>query len=340
MDTPGIKVSVVVVTYNQETTIARTLESILKQQCRFRYEIMLSDDCSTDRTPLICREYAERYPDIIRYHRNPSNLGVRDNYFDTILRCNGGYIADCAGDDYWIDPYKLQKQADTLDFDPGITLVHTNWEYQNALTGEITPSDPKGERAPYLKPVSSHGELFMPALQHKAHSIIHFCTAMFRKEVFCKAYSLDPHIFRCKDFTCEDLQLSVLYARSGKIAYIPDITMRYSVGHSSISSPGNHGKTFDFYLGALKLTVYLAEYYAVGKADMHETYNDFTSFLFAEAYFSKDRNRIQNILNLVEEHGLPLHWKSRYLVPTTRNRVIWNLCAIAKERISKLKDYK
>lgn len=337
MGNSNIKVSVVVTTYNQEATIARTLDSILAQQCKFPFEICLSDDFSTDSTPEICATYAERYPDIIRYHHNFRNRGCRDNYFDTLLRCRGEYIADCAGDDYWIHPLKLSKQAAILDSDPQITLVHTGWEYRNSITGAISPADPQGEKSPYLKPVSDYGELFIPTLQHKAHSIIHLCTAMYRKDVFTHAYDDDPTLFRNVEFPCEDLQLSVVYAHAGKIAYMPDITMRYSIGHNSVSSQESYTKTFDFYIGSLKLTIYMAEKFNVPYETMRECYSDMTSFLFAQAYFAHDKGRLDRLLSLISDKQLPLSLKSRIYLPSTATTLGWKAGVALKKTTLKLR---
>lgn len=59
-------VSVIIVTYNQESTIARAIDSVLSQECNFRFEIILGEDCSTDKTRKICIEYANKFPDIIK----------------------------------------------------------------------------------------------------------------------------------------------------------------------------------------------------------------------------------------------------------------------------------
>ena len=84
---PRPKVSVLITTYNQADTLPTALDSILAQKTDFEIEICLSDDCSTDSTPTVCERYAARYPEIIKYHRNSHNLGARDNYFTTMMRC-------------------------------------------------------------------------------------------------------------------------------------------------------------------------------------------------------------------------------------------------------------
>jgi len=337
-DSHDIKVSVVVTTYNQEDTIVRTLESILSQKCRFRFEIQLSDDCSTDATPNICQRYAEKYPDIVRFNRNATNRGCRDNYFDTLIRCNAPYIADCAGDDYWIDPEKLQKQAEILDSDPEITLVHTNWEYQDSATGVISPSPHNSRPLPTALTLFQPTEIFLPTICHKEHPFIHLCSAMYRKTIFDKAYAEDEYLFRSSDFPCEDLQLKVLYAHEGKIAYIPDVTLRYSIGHTSVSSTENHTKTFDFYLGSLKLTAYLAKKYQVAPGCLAQTYAKLASYLFAEAYFAHDEERIRSLLTFLADHHIPLPSKSRLLLPTLHIPLLWRYCAHIKACIAHLRQ--
>ncbi len=128
-------ISVIVVTYNQEDTIGRTLDSILMQQCHVPYEIVIGEDCSTDNTLAVCRQYAEQHPDIIRILANQVNKGVINNYFDCMLQCRGEYIADCAGDDFWSDPQKLEKEVLVLESDPSVTLVHTAWNNYHVSSG-------------------------------------------------------------------------------------------------------------------------------------------------------------------------------------------------------------
>lgn len=109
------KVSIVTIAYNQEKYIAQTLESFVTQQTDFDFEIIVADDCSTDETPDIIRQYAEKYPKIMRPILREKNLGVGPNFKDALRAARGQYLALCEGDDYWTDTRKLQKQADFLD---------------------------------------------------------------------------------------------------------------------------------------------------------------------------------------------------------------------------------
>ena len=111
-------VSVCMTTYNHEPYIAEAIESVLAQQTSFGVELVVGEDCSTDRTAAICREYAAKYPDRIRLVTSPENVGWRANYRRTFEACRGKYVAYLDGDDWWCDPRKLQMQADLLESAP------------------------------------------------------------------------------------------------------------------------------------------------------------------------------------------------------------------------------
>lgn len=129
-----IKVSVCVPTYNHEKFIGQMLESAVQQQTNFRYEIVIGDDGSTDNAPRIIREYQEQYPHLIRAFLHTENQGPatprefagRNNVLQLLKACQGEYVALCEGDDYWIDPLKLQKQVDFLDKNPSYAICHHN----------------------------------------------------------------------------------------------------------------------------------------------------------------------------------------------------------------------
>lgn len=122
-----MKLSVFVVTYNQERYIRQCLDSIMMQQVDFDYEVIIGEDCSTDSTATICDEYAEKYPFVHVYHHS-KNIGLLKNWEFVMNRCQGEYIALLEGDDYWIDGNKLQRQVDWLDAHPEYTLTFTRAE--------------------------------------------------------------------------------------------------------------------------------------------------------------------------------------------------------------------
>lgn len=121
----NIKVSIICNTFNHDKYIKQALESFLMQLVNFNYEILVHDDASTDDTTKILREYEIKYPDLIKViyqSENQYSKGISVNQYNT-SRSIGEYIAICEGDDYWLDPYKLQKQVDYLDQNPKCLLV-------------------------------------------------------------------------------------------------------------------------------------------------------------------------------------------------------------------------
>lgn len=116
------KVSACIITYNQENYIKDCLNGAINQVLDYDYEIVIGDDCSTDNTLKICKEYAEQYPDKIKLLVRDKNKGMTGNWIDTIQNCQGKYIALCEGDDYWTDNYKLQKQVDFLEANPNYVI--------------------------------------------------------------------------------------------------------------------------------------------------------------------------------------------------------------------------
>lgn len=113
-----IDISVIVLSYYHEKYIAQALDSILMQETSLRYEVLVGDDASGDRTPEIIQEYAAKYPDIIKPVLREENVGANYNSWDLIRRTKGKYIATLEGDDFWLDPHKLQKQFDFLESHP------------------------------------------------------------------------------------------------------------------------------------------------------------------------------------------------------------------------------
>lgn len=112
------KVSVSIITYNHERFIAKAIDSVLQQQTDFDYEIIIGDDCSTDNTREILKQYQQKHPDIIHLVLHPkryTGIPGRLNNITNLYACRGNYVALLDGDDYWTDKGKLQMQVDFLN---------------------------------------------------------------------------------------------------------------------------------------------------------------------------------------------------------------------------------
>lgn len=255
-------ISVVVTTYNQEGTISRTLDSILMQQCHVPFEIVVGEDCSTDNTQEICESYVKKYPDIIRLFCNKQNKGIVDNYFDCLLNCRGKYIADCAGDDFWIDPLKLEKEVTVMERHDNVTMVITNWQYFDEVSRKTKPSQQL-----HHAPITPGRNLLKSIITQHHMSVFHLCTSMYRTKIFRKAYDEDASMFRNKDFCSEDMQIALTMALHGDIAYLHDVTLNYSIGSNSASNSADDEKQFWFVRKTTELILYLATKYQINIAD-------------------------------------------------------------------------
>lgn len=125
------QISVRVITYNQEKLISRALNSILQQK-EYVYEIVVSDDCSTDKTWEVIQKYCDKYPDIIKPCRNKKNLGIYGNVESTFKKITGQLLFDCSGDDELVNGLfknaieRLQKE--TIDYENDAYCVYGDFK--------------------------------------------------------------------------------------------------------------------------------------------------------------------------------------------------------------------
>jgi glycosyltransferase involved in cell wall biosynthesis len=140
-DPRPVMVSIRCTTYNHERYIRETLEGFIKQKTNFRFEAIVHEDASTDGTAAIVREYAEKYPGIIvPIFEKENQYSKRDGSFTrvTYAALRGKYIAYCEGDDYWTDPYKLQKQVDFLEAHPEYSFCIHHLKLYRQANGHMT----------------------------------------------------------------------------------------------------------------------------------------------------------------------------------------------------------
>ena len=314
-------ISVIVCTYNQEKTIGRTLDSILRQKCHEKFEIVIGNDASTDDTKRICQEYAEQYPSIIRLFNNEKNKGLIDNYYDCLLATRGEYISECAGDDFWTDDMKLEKEIKILEENADVTLVHTNWQYYDETSEKTYPSPTKHFNAP----LTNGSEMLEAIITQTESPVIHLCTAMYRRDVIIKAYNNDTYLFRNKSFACEDLQVCFTCAKEGRIAYIDNVTLSYSISHNSISGNNDILRQFDFFSKTTSLSRYLTSNYF---HDSTATRSFFQKRLFAlamHAFRAHSHEMRDKITVLAKQWETPISAKVKAVRMVMKNDTLWRV---------------
>jgi glycosyltransferase involved in cell wall biosynthesis len=144
-DSDAPVLSMVCISYNHAAFIAQTLTGFLQQRTHFPFEIICYDDCSTDNSREIVTDFQQRYPSLIKTifpDENQRSKGFKP-FIDFVLpQCKGAYIARCEGDDYWVDPDKVEKQVSFLQQHPQYVLathdIHTVDEHNQLIsTGHL-----------------------------------------------------------------------------------------------------------------------------------------------------------------------------------------------------------
>jgi glycosyltransferase involved in cell wall biosynthesis len=117
-----VTASVLLITYNHRPFIRQAVESVLAQETDFEWELLISEDCSTDGTREIVQEYAERHPGRVRLLLSARNQNDNEVISRGLRAARGEYVALIDGDDYWLSTRKLKKQVDRLQADPACAL--------------------------------------------------------------------------------------------------------------------------------------------------------------------------------------------------------------------------
>lgn len=313
-------ISVVVCTYNQEDTIGRTLDSVLMQQCHVPFEIIIGEDCSTDNTLRVCQTYAEKYPDVIRLFVNNPNKGVVVNYFDCLMAARGKYIADCAGDDYWTDPLKLEKEVAMMENHPDVTMVLTRWNWFNEYTHQLIPGPP----SPFNTNIVCGKDILEDIITQTDMSVFHLCTSLYRTDVFRKAYEEDRYIFTNKAFGTEDIQVAFMMARHGNIAYLPDVTMHYSTGKCSASNFSDDERQFYFVSGIMNLCFYLTQHYHLSSQRIDTFFQTRLFALAMHAFRSYNPQLFEQTVIHQKEWNVCPNYRTKFVLMVMRHPWLWS----------------
>jgi glycosyltransferase involved in cell wall biosynthesis len=204
-------VTICTLTYNQESFIKQTVESLLMQETDFEFEVIISDDGSTDSTVEIIKDlitsHEKGYRIKLLAHEN---MGVLPNYIYTFKQCRGKYVAFCEGDDYWTDPKKLSIQVEFLEKNPDYSICfhQVNKIFEDDVVGKA-PTEEE-ENTFVLKDLAKSPLMYTPSVMMRAEHMN-----------LPKWYEEAP-LF--------DYPLQMMVAKKGKIKYLPLNMANYRVG--------------------------------------------------------------------------------------------------------------
>lgn len=238
-------ISVIVLSYNHEKYITDCLDSILSQCCNVPFEIIIADDFSSDKTKSILLAYQKKYSNKICLLMQEKNQGLLINYADVLDLCRGKYVAQCAGDDYWCDELKLQKQYDCLENKNGFGVVRTaGWRLEN---GNMTISkDGEYSLEGDVRELTNHGPIGLAA------------SFFFQRDLL---QYVDIRAWYKLGITMEDYPMHAIFAHHTKFAYISDRCIVYRATPNSISKNKSFDKRIKFALGKVEVQRYLRSLY-------------------------------------------------------------------------------
>ena len=201
---------------------AKLTEGVLAQRTDFAVELVVGEDCSTDRTRAIAEEYAAACPGRVRLVTGPGNIGWRANYLRTFDACRGKYVAYCDGDDWWCDPGKLQRQVDLLEADPACGMCYTRADNFYQATGRREPDE----------------EVHFTDFGRLLRSLtICNCTTVARRELIARYYD-EVRPAEHPEWCTDDAPMWLWFAARSRIGYLPVVTAVHrrlpdSVSHST-----------------------------------------------------------------------------------------------------------
>ena len=250
-----ILVAIQCLVYNHEPYLRDCLNGFVMQQTNFRFVAIVHDDVSTDNSVAIIREYAEKYPDVIKpIYESENQWSKADDSLarvmnESISATGAKYVAMCEGDDYWTDPHKLQKQVDYMEGHPDVGLCYTDYNQQYELSAQILTS--LFEQQKLYRPETYEQHLLKPGYLAPM-------TWIYRKDVYDICAKTKVFTDGTYSYMLEAMQIS-------RVAYIPETTATYRAHEGSASAPIGKDNTFGYVNGIFETQLYFANKYPCSK---------------------------------------------------------------------------
>lgn len=328
-----MKVSVAVITYNQENTVRQTLDSILMQKGDFDLELVIGEDCSKDHTWDICNEYATQYPNIVRLLPNTNNLGITANYFRVLKACTGELIGDIAGDDFYCDEYALFKQMQYMQQHPEVGFMGARgYEFfvkRNLKTPTfnmvVTPETDMSKSF-FFSPTYRGGIYLWPA------------GAMIRRGLL--QYIDFDEIIR-RHLPVEDYPMQAIFSQYTHFACLPDLLVTYRVYKESASFISfDNPKYVEYHKGLMDTRRYLNELFPNDACFTEEWMQDYEFYkeylLYLHKWQYKKAKELLTHAAQTQATDQPHYLQAKRV---TRSRLRFIAFAIYKE-LTYLKDLK
>lgn len=237
--------------YNHEPFLRQCLDGFVMQKTTFPFEAIIHDDASTDGSAAIIREYAEKYPDIIKpiYEvENQWGKGTISKTMDAAMHPESKYMALCEGDDFWIEPSKLQMQVDIMERNPEIGIVHT----------AVDKYDQKGQKI-IIRNFGNPMTSFEDEMQSNKCITL---TACFRKELYLsyRAFCKENNLLQ-KKWLMGDYPMWLYMCYYSKPYFIAKSTGVYRELEYSASHNPDVNKRIKFEMSAHEIRLFFANHF-------------------------------------------------------------------------------
>lgn len=295
--TDSVLVSICTLVYNHASYLKACFDGFLMQKTDFAFEVLVHDDASTDGSAEIIREYADKYPQIFKpiYQKeNQYSKGIKVNNVYQYPRAVGKYIAICEGDDYWIDPLKLQKQVDFMEANPEVDLVWTRakcyGQSKNAYLYEL------GEKA-----------LSFDDLLQK--NTIPTLTVAFRKS----AIDGFQAVLEGKTWRMGDYPLWLYISLSGRIHFFDEVTSVYRYLDESASHSKSYESAKKFRESAYEIRKYFSKYSK--KENISQILlNEYNHICFCLAFQYKEHSDVVTFYKKLNPQSLTMKDRLKYII--------------------------
>ncbi len=310
-----VLVSIKCLVYNHEPYLRQCLDGFVMQKTNFRFEAIVHDDASTDNSATIIKEYAEKYPDIIKPIYETENQYSKHNGSIRLIMNNAipkstKYVAMCEGDDYWIDPLKLQKQVDFLETHSDFSMVCNNCYYYSIADSKIISNKTKGKSIE-LKPsdIINKGGLYITT-----------CSILHRRSV------LDNYPQYCLQCHVGDYPLQIMCAMKGRVYKFGDYMSVYRVNNNNSWIGKLNSKPIEKKIEGYFSEIKMLQGFALDYPTHHNIFEDRISIYLIDNIPNKD-NKSTHENNIYfhsfdkEIKKMPIFWKLFFYKIFCKNKI-------------------
>ena len=299
-------VSICCISYNHEKFISQCLDGFIIQKVDFPFEIVISDDCSTDNTKKIIDSYLLKYPTMFKDVSPSKNLGSMKNFFHTLSKCTGKYIAYCEGDDYWIDENKLQMQVDFLENNPEYEMCYSKAKQYNQSMQKFNK-----------KSIGADFDGFEDLL--KNGNRIPTLTTVYRKDLLDKYQKeIQPSN---KGWLMGDYPMWLYFSHESEIKFFDKDTAVYRVLENSASHSVDVEKQFRFEKNVNEIQSFFSNLYSIHYESLSDEIIYFGLYvnLLTKEYNNEIAKKMRSFFRCIKKRSL----KTFILFLFSYSRVMW-----------------